>query len=345
MTLPNHWSIRGFWGLGPLCYRQAQYLPQFQGYITTCVIHNIHWIQYYLHMIYTYDVCTVRYHMYNTILINFTSPHFGCSIDWLRLMVVAATCGNSVFVTSSPSSIAIRDILCLTYSRNLMESPNTRGRWLKKNMWQKQYETISEHLAILSGSHFYQRERPCPMNNMSFLHFLPLFFFFFLGSFFRGWGNEIFHKIWASTVMPVRCATTCELKSQAFLALANAAILGLYVVIIGAATAPKDRNFFERRKHNCFFSPFDMKTTKTLSLPKVGPNSANGHHVVVELQVFLMRWRSGQEGSRTEPKRGDQLLSNFIQGYSGNISSTGDWSSTRPGTSLLHKKLRTAAKQ
>ena len=27
-------------------------------------------------------------------------------------MVVAATCGNSVFVTSSPSSIAIRDILC-----------------------------------------------------------------------------------------------------------------------------------------------------------------------------------------------------------------------------------------
>lgn len=36
------------------------------------------------------------------------SPLFFC-----RLMVVAATCGNSVFVTSSPSSIAIRDILCL----------------------------------------------------------------------------------------------------------------------------------------------------------------------------------------------------------------------------------------
>lgn len=28
-----------------------------------------------------------------------------------RMMVVAATCGNSVFVTSSPSSIAIRDIM------------------------------------------------------------------------------------------------------------------------------------------------------------------------------------------------------------------------------------------
>ena len=32
----------------------------------------------------------------------------------LRMMVVAATCGNSVFVTSSPCSIAIRDIMRLS---------------------------------------------------------------------------------------------------------------------------------------------------------------------------------------------------------------------------------------
>eukprot|EP00435_Cladocopium_sp_Y103_P072457 s42_g40.t1 len=76
------------------------------------------------------------------VIIQWAKSHSFKLRPLLLLMVVAATCGNSVFVTSSPSSIAIRDILCVT---------------------------------------------------------------------------------------------NCELKSQAFLALANAAILGLYVVIIGAA--------------------------------------------------------------------------------------------------------------
>eukprot|EP00435_Cladocopium_sp_Y103_P072617 s42_g40.t2 len=82
------------------------------------------------------------------VIIQWAKSHSFKLRPLLLLMVVAATCGNSVFVTSSPSSIAIRDILCVT---------------------------------------------------------------------------------------------NCELKSQAFLALANAAILGLYVVIIGEFLAKKDQ--------------------------------------------------------------------------------------------------------
>ncbi|CAK9038398.1 Putative sulfur deprivation response regulator [Durusdinium trenchii] len=84
------------------------------------------------------------------VIIQWAKSHSFQLRPLLLMMVVAATCGNSVFVTSSPSSIAIRDIIC-------------------------------------------------------------------------------------------NSDTGCELKSQAFLALTNAAILGLYVVMIGEVLSRKDQ--------------------------------------------------------------------------------------------------------
>lgn len=121
------------------------------------------------------------------VIIQWAKSHSFKLRPLLLLMVVAATCGNSVFVTSSPSSIAIRDILCVT---------------------------------------------------------------------------------------------NCELKSQAFLALANAAFLGLYVVIIGEFLAKKDHG------------PSVRETQQTHRLADEGeseekPNNSDQLHYELDFVVLM----------------------------------------------------------